>query len=135
MVSNTRRMVKFIPILIQNSCSMKNNAPSLCDTLEQTIYPCNQCSEMACAYGLLLSPPRIYLHVPPAVLKGAEILCALHLHTHNCGYCLFVFFLFLHASSIAQSRLLDFPPHTHRHTHAHSPVLTGKRSAARKWEL
>lgn len=69
----------------------------------------------------LWSPPTpswIYPHVLPAVFKGAEILCALQSHTHNCGYCLFFFsFLCLHVIYIAQSRILDFPPHTQTHMH------------------
>lgn len=74
--------------------------------------------------GLCLwSPPTLswmYPHVPPVILKGAEILCALHSHTHYCGYCLFFlsFYFFLHVIYIAQSRILDFPPHTQTHMHA-----------------
>lgn len=112
-----RRMVKFIPILIQNSCGMKNNAPLLCDTLEQTIYPCNQCSEMACACGLLPPPPEF---IPMCLQPSSKVqrFFVPFIQTHTIvATAVFFFFLFLHVIYIAQSRILDFPPHTQTHMH------------------
>lgn len=109
-----RRMVKFIPILIQNSCGMKNNAPSLCDILEQTIYPCNQCSEMArTSHPLLnLSPCAC-----SRLKRCGDSLCPSFTHTIVATAILPPPFLFLHVIYVAQSRVLDFPTHTHTHLH------------------
>lgn len=76
-----RRMAKFIPILIQNSCGMKNNAPSLCDTVEQTIYPCNQCSEMACACGCLPPLPNVSPCASSSLKRCSHFLCPSSTHT------------------------------------------------------